>query len=115
MARLLDAQIIEKKGARFVLRSQGAVDTQGGKQALLRLKSHWSGVAAERLAAPRDDDFFAYNVVSCSAADLARIRERLLVAFREIRSLVAASRPEEVAALINLQIVSFQPPRPSEQ
>lgn len=110
MTRLLQAQIIEKKGARFAVRSQGAVDTQGGKQALHRLKSHWSSVAATRLAAPREEDFFAYNVVSCSAADLVRIRERLLVAFREIRSLVAASQPEEVAALINLQIVSFQPP-----
>ncbi len=107
LARLLGAQVIEKKGTRFAVRSQGAVDTQGGKQALHRLKSHWSKVAADRLAAPRGDDYFAYNVVSVSAADLTRIRERLRVAFREIRSLVAASRPEEVAALINLQIVTF--------
>ena len=59
---------------------------------------------------PREHDYFAYNVVSVSAAELARIRERLLVAFRDIRSLVAASKLEEVAALINLQIFTFESP-----
>lgn len=107
LARLLAAQVIEKRGARFVVRSQSAVDTQGGKQALHRLKRHWSEIAAERLQTPRQDDYFAYNVISVSAADLERIRERLRMAFREIRSLVAASKPEEVAALVNLQIVTF--------
>jgi Holliday junction resolvasome RuvABC endonuclease subunit len=66
-------------------------------------------VAAERLNAPREADYFAYNVVSVSAADLARIQERLRTVFRELRSLVAASKPEEVAALINIQVVTFAP------
>jgi len=65
-------------------------------------------VAAERLAAPRDEDFFAYNLISISQADLERVREKLRTTFRELRSLVAASEPEEVAALINLQVVTFQ-------
>lgn len=107
--RLLAAQVIAKKGARFVVQEQGAVDTQGGKQALHQLKRHWSLVAADRQSAPRELDYLAYNVVSVSAADLARIRERLRVAFRDIRSLVAASQPEQVAALINLQLVTFLP------
>jgi len=105
--QLLAAGLVEKRAGRLVPREQGAVDTQGGREALHRLKRHWSHVAAERLQAPREADYFAYNVVSVSAADLERIRERLRVAFREIRSLVAASRPEEVAALINLQVVTF--------
>lgn len=109
VARLLTAGVVEKRGGRLVPREQGAVDTQGGRQALHRLKRHWSQVAAERLQAPREPDYFAYNVVSVSAADLERIRERLRAAFREIRSLVAASRPEEKAALINLQVVTFSP------
>jgi hypothetical protein len=109
MDGLLAAQIIEKRGSRFAVRSQGVVDTRGGKQALHGLKRHWSLVAAERLRAPRDADFFAYNVMSLSAADLARVRALLGTTFREIRSLVAASQPEEVAALLNLQIVTFDP------
>ena len=105
--RLLAAGVVENRRGRLVVREQGAVDTQGGKQALHRLKRHWSQVAAARLQAPREVDYFAYNVISVSAADLARIRERLRVTFREIRTLVAASEPEQVAALINLQLVTF--------
>jgi transcriptional regulator with XRE-family HTH domain len=107
--RLLAARVIARRGRQLVVRDQGAVDTQGGKQALHSLKRHWSQVAAARLKTPREADYFAYNVVSVSARDLERIRERLRVAFREIRSLVAASQPIEVAAVLNLQIVSFAP------
>ena len=109
LERLLLADVVERRGARFAIKSQGVVDTQGGKEALNSLRAHWSRVAAERLAAPHSADFFAYNVISVSAADLEKARERLRAAFREIRSLVAASQPEEVAALINLQIVTFLP------
>jgi transcriptional regulator with XRE-family HTH domain len=110
LERLLRADVIEKRGAGYSVKSQLAVDTQGGKQALNRLKQHWTQVAARRLDEPHPDDFFAYNVVSLSAADLEKVRDKLRAAFREIRSLVAASQPEQVAALINLQIISFGPP-----
>jgi transcriptional regulator with XRE-family HTH domain len=103
------AGVIERRGAKYILKRQMVVDTQGGQQALHDLKRHWSQVAAERLRAPREADFFAYNLISVSSADLVRVREKLIAAFREIRSLVAASQPEESAALINLQVVSFLP------
>jgi hypothetical protein len=112
LGRLLVADVIEKRGARYVPKSQGVVDTQGGKQALNALRAHWSRVAAARLNAPLAQDFFAYNVISLSASDLDVVREKLRATFREIRSLVAASQPEEVAAVINLQIVTFLPEPP---
>src|SRR6478736_565823 len=106
------AGVVEKRGAKYVVKGQMVVDTQGGKQALHGLKRHWSHVATERLQTPREADFFAYNLISVSRADLERIREKLSSTFREIRSLVAASQPEEAAALINLQVVSFLPQAP---
>jgi hypothetical protein len=104
---LLVADVIEKRGRSYRVKNQSAVDTQGGKAALHALKRHWSLVAAQRALDPRDNDFLAYNVVSVSRADLARIQELLRRTFREIRMLVAASQPEEQAALINLQVVTF--------
>jgi len=104
--------VVEKRGAKYVVKGKMVVDTQGGKQALHGLKRHWSHVATERLQTPREADFFAYNLISVSRADLERIREKLSSTFREIRSLVAASQPEEAAALINLQVVSFLPQAP---
>jgi hypothetical protein len=103
------AGVIERRGAKYIVKGQMVVDTQGGQQALHGLKRHWSQVAAERLRAPREADFFAYNLISVSGADLIRVQEKLSATFREIRSLVAASQPEEAAALINLQVVSFLP------
>jgi transcriptional regulator with XRE-family HTH domain len=109
--RLLQAEIIVRRRHKYVARDRrSTVDTRGGARALHNLKRHWTQVAAERLAAPRSEDFFAYNVISLSHADLERVREKLRVTFRELRALVAASEPEEVAALINLQVVTFLEP-----
>jgi transcriptional regulator with XRE-family HTH domain len=108
LARLLTADVIEKRGNTYRVKAQSAVDTQGGRAALHALKRHWSLVAAERAATPRDGDFLAYNVVSVSHADLARVEQLLRRTFREIRTLVAASQPEQAAALINLQVVTFR-------
>lgn len=107
LERLLAADVIERRGNAHRVKSQSAVDTQGGRAALHALKRHWSLVAAERAASPRDADFLAYNVVSVSHQDLARIQDLLRRTFREIRTLVAASEPEQTVALINLQVVTF--------
>jgi transcriptional regulator with XRE-family HTH domain len=84
-----------------------SVDTSAEPAALNRLKAHWTQVALSRLAAPRERDWLGYNVMSLSAADLERAREILRDAYREIRALAAASEPVEVAALLNLQLVTF--------
>ena len=109
LLRLTEAAIVECRAGRYRVRRGNTVDTQGGQQALLNLKRHWASVATARLSSPQAEDFFAYNVMSLSRADLDHAREILRGAFREIRSLVAASQPEEVAALVNLQLVTFLP------
>jgi DNA-binding MarR family transcriptional regulator/DNA-binding XRE family transcriptional regulator len=118
VARLEAAGLIARRGRRYVVSGQHTVDTQGGRKALHRLKQHWASVAAGRLDAPRASDVFAYNVMSVSRADLERIREKLRATFREIRQIVSASQPEAVAALLNVQLVVFDPesapePRPA--
>ena len=91
------------------MRNSSSADTQGGLEALHRLKQHWCSVASARLRAPDNSELFAYNVVSVSRADLERIREKLRMTSRDIRSTVAASQPEEAAAVINLQLIAFDP------
>jgi transcriptional regulator with XRE-family HTH domain len=109
LSRLQVADIVQRRGRRYLVKNQGAVDTQGGKHLLHALKRHWSLVAASRLTAPQASDYFAYNVISVSREDLERIQAKLRATFREIRTLVAGSRPEQVAALLNLQVVTFTP------
>lgn len=111
LGKLEQAQIVEKRRGRYVIHGTSTVDTRGGQQALHNLKRHWCAVAGERLRARLEDDLFAYNVMSLSRADFKLIRERLTALFREIRSTVAASQPEETVALLNLQLVAFDPAR----
>ncbi len=111
---LEQARVIQRRRRKFVVVDPNPVDTRGGKQALHHLKQHWTTVAASRLLDPQPDDLFAYNVMSVSAADLVQIREKLSATFREIRSIVAASAPEQVVALVNLQLVTFDPTRPGD-
>jgi transcriptional regulator with XRE-family HTH domain len=109
---LAAAGAVEHAGERFVVRGTSSVDTQGGgREAVSRLKRHWSAVAAERAAAPQAEDLLGYNVVSLSRRDLALARAKLQATFRELRALVATSTPEEVVAVVNLQLVSFDPER----
>lgn len=108
LARLQTARLIEYRNGKYRIHPTHTVDTRGGQEALRSLKQHWSRVATDRIPEGRDTDFFAYNVMSLSRADLAQVRSILTAAFREIRSLVAASQPEEVAALVNLQLLVFE-------
>lgn len=107
LSALVAAGTVELVDGLYVVRAPLTVDTQGGAAALQRLKAHWCDVAKSRIPEQVDSDLFAYNVISVSLADLRAIREKLRVAFRDIRSIVAASRPEEVAAVVNLQLITF--------
>lgn len=109
IAHLTAAGLVRRRGRRYIAESPATVDTQAPRAALASLKQHWSRVAAERVPTARNEDLFAYNVVSVSRADLQRIKQLLRASFREIRTIVASSAPEEVAALVNLQLVAFLP------
>lgn len=85
------------------------VDTRAAPQVVQVLKTHWARTAMERIRSPSERDLFSYNVCSIAARDLDRIREILRATFREVRSIVAASEPEETVALMNLQLVEWSP------
>ena len=104
---LQDAGVIALEGGRYRPAAELTVQTQADMDAMLRLRSHWAAEGLRRAGEPGDGDFFAYNVISVSREDAAKIRDRLRAAFREIRSLVAASTPTETAALVNMQLVSW--------
>jgi hypothetical protein len=84
-----------------------SVDTRGARDDLSALLRHWSAVGYRRIVERRSSDLFSYNVMSISRADYERIRELLRHTFREIRSIVAASEPNEQVALLNLQLLDF--------
>jgi transcriptional regulator with XRE-family HTH domain len=109
LEQLQRAGLIQRRSRKYAVTQRHTVDTQGGKEALRLLKRHWSQVSADRVVEAMPDDLFAYNVMSLSRADAARVREKLQEVFREIRMIVGASDPEEVVAICNLQLMLFDP------
>ena len=74
-----------------------------------KLKAHWAQVAARRLNAPRSEDLVSLNLAILSKEDLERVRQLQRSYFRELRSIVAASKPEEAAVLVLMQVLSLSP------
>jgi hypothetical protein len=106
--KLLQAKVISWNGTHYTNAAPLTVDTLSAPERLRTLKAHWAGVGLERLKSPRNDqDLLSYNVFSVSEADYQKIRELHRAYFREVRTIVAASEPPEVAALINVQLIRW--------
>ena len=79
------------------------VDTRRSPAINRRLKAHWARVAAQRIEDGAVGQF-SYNVFNVSRADFERIRTAHLKYFRTLRAIVAESSPEEVVAVVNVQL-----------
>jgi transcriptional regulator with XRE-family HTH domain len=91
------------------------VDTRALPEVGRRIKAHWSTVAAAAAGEGLPGQF-SYNVFTVSEADFERIREAHLAYFRQLRSIVANSTPEngqpaEVVAVANVQLFPLLPRR----
>ena len=103
--KLLHAGIVRKSGERYQPLRSLTVDTR----AIPHLKAHWCDAAKDRLQTPSEDDLFSYNVLSASREDIARIRALLLATYREIRTIVEHTERDEAVALVNLQLLCWDP------
>lgn len=117
LLRLADAGVVVPSADSYRVVGSLAVDTRGVSGGIWALQTHWAEVGYARAARNRDTqvesaatkstDWYAYNVISVSADDLALVQERLKQAYADIRSIVAASEPAERAALVNLQLIKW--------
>jgi hypothetical protein len=103
---LLEAagQVQREPGGRYRAAAASNVDTRQDPAANRRLKQWWAEVGIERLQQPAENGLFSYNLFSVSHEDLGRLRELHLRYMRELRSIVASSRPSECVAVVNLQL-----------
>jgi transcriptional regulator with XRE-family HTH domain len=107
LSRLEAAGLIEQgpEGA-YRTREGLTIDASADPAGTRRLKAHWASLGGARAVAPRDGDLVSYHVIAVSREDLERIREAHVRYFMEVRSIAANSRPE-VAALVNLQLLTW--------
>ena len=106
---LEDAGVIARTGRHYTVGGALTIDTRTHPQAGRVLKKHWLAVGMERVDAPRSDDILGYNLFALSREDLARVASLQRRFYREVRSIVAASEPSEVLALMNTQLVTWDP------
>lgn len=107
--RLEEAGVIHRQGGRYAVGGALTIDTRAHPEAGRVLKKHWLSVGMDRVDAPRQSDILGYNLFALSRADLARIAALQRRFYREVRGIVAASEPSEVLALMNTQLVTWDP------
>ena len=109
LALLEEAGVIVMEGRHYKIGGALTIDTRAHPEASRVLKRHWLMVGMDRIGAPREDDILGYNLFALSRADLQRIAALQRQFYREVRGIVAASEPSEVLALMNLQLVTWDP------
>jgi hypothetical protein len=108
--RLVTAGLLEAGGDRLVPGESLTIDTRTQPEVRGRMKRHWLQVGSERIGQERPSDILAYNVFAVSERDLDTIRGLQRRFFRQVRAIVAASEPCESVALLNLQLLTWEPP-----
>ena len=112
VTKMIETDLIAFEDGRLAKVASVSVDTGSNPERVLALKRHWAAVGLERIVAPRGDDLFAYNAMSLSKKDLAAVRVLLQNTYRQIRSIVAGTPTEEVAGLVQLQLINWDAPEP---
>jgi transcriptional regulator with XRE-family HTH domain len=97
---------IRRRRGRFEVVETTAVDTRRDSAGARQLREFWAREAVRRLEADPDLPF-AYNLFSVSHADLERIRSLQRSYFRELRAIVATSRPAQAVALVTMALVEL--------
>tara|TARA_R110002096_G_scaffold299503_2_gene494006 strand:+ start:79231 stop:80127 length:897 start_codon:yes stop_codon:yes gene_type:complete len=105
--RMLASGIIVTQDGRIHPSKSLTIYTGGDPSRTRLLKSHWAQVATERLEQSHSEDWFAYNVMSISRADLERVKSLMRDTYKEIRAIVASSEPEQAVALVQLQLIDW--------
>ncbi|MDG1484292.1 MAG: DUF4423 domain-containing protein [Myxococcota bacterium] len=109
LVRLEEAGVIQRKGSHYTVGGALTIDTRAHPEAGRVLKKHWLSVGMARVDDPHQSDILGYNLFSLSRDDLARIADLQRGFYRAVRGIVAASEPSEVIALMNTQLVTWDP------
>jgi transcriptional regulator with XRE-family HTH domain len=104
---------IRRKGRQWLTDRAESVELSADRDAARKLAAWWVSVAAERAQQPTG--MFAYNLCSVATKDLQRIAQLQRDCLRQIRAIVAESKPAERVALICVQVFGLDGKLQSEQ
>lgn len=84
------------------------VDTRSDPGSLAKHKAHWVQVVKERVLGAHEEDSTSYNVLTCSEEDWHKIQQLHRTYFENVRAIVAASKPNQVLALVQVNLVHWK-------
>ena len=98
---------IRKTRGKWAVRRVLAVDTRDDPEGNLRLKQHWTSVAAERLerSALPPSSQYSYNLFAISDEGLEQIRQAHLQYYERVRAIVVECRQPTRLVLVNVQLL----------
>jgi hypothetical protein len=102
--------VISVNKDRYQLSGALTVDAHSTKEREIAARSYWTKLAHERAQAPTALDVCSYNVFSIGRKDYAKLQQLQREFYRGARALVAASQPTELAGLLVVQLVAWDPP-----
>ncbi|MCA9567829.1 MAG: DUF4423 domain-containing protein [Myxococcales bacterium] len=102
---LVSAGLIRRRGGGWEVVRTLTADVGVSDADRASLRAFWVRALADRVASGTGNA--SYNLFSVREEDLARIREVQRAAYREIRSIVAASSPPERVALVVLGLAAL--------
>lgn len=94
------------QGKRFRVARVQSIDTRADPSAGHRLREWWARVGLEHICADKPG-LFSFNVFSVSDSDYVRLQEMHRNYYRALRSVVAASQPEERVVVANVQLFAL--------
>lgn len=103
--------VIRLNDDRYELSGSLTIDAQSTPEEERAARSFWTGMAHERSKTPDSGDVCSYNVFSISRADYGKLEQLQRDFYRGARALVAASEPTDVAGLLVVQLVAWDPAR----
>ena len=112
---LREAGVIGVHGGCYAVRSALVVDTRTNPAGARELRRHFAQVGYARLDRAYDADLFSYNVFSVSRADYQKMRQLQLEFFQQMRAIAAASKPSEIAGLMTLHLLQWDPQQQQAQ
>lgn len=101
--------VISLNKDRYQLSGALTVDAHSTKEREIAARSYWTGLAHERSRAPSPLDVCSYNVFSIGRKDYAKLQQLQREFYRGARALVASSQPTELAGLLVVQLVAWDP------
>ncbi|MGC4086992.1 MAG: DUF4423 domain-containing protein [Polyangiaceae bacterium] len=106
---LLRGQVVALEGDRYSLTGSLSIDSNADATRERDARQYWNDVARSRIRSPTPLDLCSYNVFSVARRDYDKLLQLQREFFRSARAIVAASEPTEMAGLLLVNLVGWEP------